>query len=549
MSEGRVSAWAAIRHSGAQVLANALLRRVIGAWGVWITAEWAVVVLLTVAGYARGGTAAVAVLAILRTLPPAIAAPVLGLLADRIPRAQVVAGVFVSWAALVSAASLTLHAASLTGLYVVVCVAGVASTLLRPGINGLMPQVVERAEELAAANSLYSVVEAGGSLVGPLVAGALIAAMAPDTALLVIAALLLIGAIVAASITTGFQPATERTPAWWRVLLEPVAGFAALTRGRAMRALFAIFMTQTFTRGLLNVFFVVIAVDMLHQDVDSASVLIAALGAGGVVGAVLTLATSGRRPGPVLITAMAMWGLPLLLIAAAPYEAVAWLALALIGLGNAVVDVFGYTLMQRLIPDHLLGRAFGAFWGGVAATQAVGAVVAPALISWLGIRGALVAGGSLMVLVVLVNASAIRAAGDQLATDPDRIAALQRCAVLAPLTRIALEQLARAAEPVDVPTGTTVIEQGTIGDRFYVVVDGALSAWVDGRHVRVMTSGDCFGEIAALNGIARTASAVADTECRLLALDGPTFVRAVSTHRVAMGAAVGLSVDRLNTTP
>jgi len=63
-----------------------------------------------------------------------------------------------------------------------------------------------------------------------------------------------------------------------------------------------------------------------------------------------------------------------------------------------------------------------------------------------------------------------------------------------------------------------------------------------------MTSGDCFGEIAALNAIARTASVVADTECRLLALDGPTFVRAVSTHRVAMGAAVGLSGDRLSTT-
>lgn len=548
MRRGRWSAWSAVRAGAGQLAGNAPLRRVIAVWGLWITGEWAVVVVLTIAAFGQGGTAAVAVLAILRTLPPGLAGPLLGLLADRLRRALVVAAVFAAWAVLVAAAALALHARSLGWLYVVVCAAGIASTLLRPGINGLIPQVVRRAEELAAANSLYCLVEAGGSLIGPLVAGALVAGAAPDLALVCIAVPFAAGAVLAASISSDFQPVRERSASWRRALLEPVTGFVALTRGRAMRALFALFMAQTFTRGLLNVFFVLIAVKVLGQRVDATSLLVAALGAGGVLGSVFTLAWSGRRSARMILIGMMLWGVPLLLIAALPDAPVAWLALALIGVGNAIGDVFGYTLMQRLLPDHLLGRAFGAFWGGVALAQSLGALVAPMLVAGLGMRAALGAAGAFLPLVLVLAGPAIRTVGQQLSADPDRVAALHSCAVLAPLTQLALDQLARDARPMDVAAGTLIIEQGTTGDDFYVVVDGRLSAAVDDRPVRVMSPGDCFGEIAALHRVARTASVRADTDSRLLQLHGPTFARAVTSHRPAASAAADLSGERLRIT-
>lgn len=546
MDSSRCSALARVRHSAGYVARNARLRRVIAAWAVWITAEWAVVVVVTIAGFELGGTSAVAVLAIVRTLPPGIAAPVLGLLADRVPRQRVVAAVFASWSVLVAAAAVALHAKSLGWLYAVVLAAGIASTLLRPGINGLIPQVVGNPVELALANSVYALVEALGSLIGPLLAGVLIAVLTADAAMLCIAAMFLVGSLLAVTISTEFQPADERSRSWLQAVLEPITGFAVLTGGRSMRALFAVFMAQTFTRGLLNVFFVVIAVRVLHREIDATSILIAALGAGGVLGSLLTLASSGRKPGPLVIIGMLLWGLPLLLIAAAPQTTVTWLALAFIGVGNAIGDVYGYTLMQRLIPDHLLGRAFGAFWGGVAVMQAVGALCAPLLIYALGMRWALVAGGAFMLLVVALGSSSIRAVGEQLSADPTRVAALQRCAVLAPLTSIALEQLARVAAVVDVPARTSVIEQGTLGNSFYVVVEGAFGATVDGRQVRTMAPGDCFGEIAAMRRLPRTASVVALVDGTLLELDGATFVRAVTTHRLATGVAAALSSDRLS---
>lgn len=541
---------AAVRRSAEYVLSNARLRRVTAVWGLWIVGEWAVVVVITIAGFELGGTTAVAVLAIVRTLPPGIAAPVLGTLADRLPRPMVVTAVSGSWVVLVAAAALTLHANSLPWLYVVVCVAGIASTMLRPGINGLLPQVVETAVELAAANSAYCLVEAVGSLIGPILAGLLVLAAAPEVALLWIAALFLVGAIAAATISTDFQPTTEQPKSWRRAFLRPVAGFAALTHGRQMRALFALFMAQTFTRGLLNVFFVVIAVNVLHEGVNSTSALIAALGAGGVIGSVLTFAASGRRAGPMVILGTALWGVPLVLIALAPYAAATWFALSLIGMGNAIGDVFGFTLMQRHIPDHLLGRAFGAFWGGVAVMQAIGAVCAPALITAFGMRGALFAGGAIMLTCVALTSTAGRTAGEEAAADPDTLAALQRCELLTPLTRIALEQLAGAATTVKLPAGTTVIAEGTVEDSLYVVVEGTLSASVQGRLLSTMGAGDCFGEIAALLRVPRTASVRAATDSTALKLDGPTFARAVTTHRLATDVASALTSDRLrNTSP
>jgi CRP-like cAMP-binding protein len=117
--------------------------------------------------------------------------------------------------------------------------------------------------------------------------------------------------------------------------------------------------------------------------------------------------------------------------------------------------------------------------------------------------------------------------------------------VLAPLTRIALEHIARAAQPVHVPSGETVIEQGAFGETFYVIVNGALTASVDGRPARQMGAGECFGEIAALHHRPRTATVTADGDCDLLSIDGSTFVLAVTGHKPARHVAFGLTTERL----
>ena len=120
------------------------------------------------------------------------------------------------------------------------------------------------------------------SLLGPLLAGGLLAVVTHAHAYLLVAVVFAVAAFLAVGIRTDFRPAEHTPRAWWRRLLEPLAGFPALLATTPLRAVFAIFMAQSLTRGLLNVFVVAVAVSLLHQDVDSTGVLFSALGAGGL---------------------------------------------------------------------------------------------------------------------------------------------------------------------------------------------------------------------------------------------------------------------------
>ncbi|HMC70643.1 MAG TPA: hypothetical protein VKJ07_15915, partial [Mycobacteriales bacterium] len=115
---------------------------------MWIAGEWAFLVVLSVTAFDRGGTAAVAVVGVIRLIPGALVGPLVSLTVDRVSRVRVVAGVLLSWTVLVALTPAALSIGSLAGLYVIVGVASITSTLLRPAISALIPQVVDRPDEL-----------------------------------------------------------------------------------------------------------------------------------------------------------------------------------------------------------------------------------------------------------------------------------------------------------------------------------------------------------------------------------------------------------------
>jgi hypothetical protein len=525
---------------------NLRIVRAAGCWGVWVGADAGLLIPLSVSAYARGGTEALAVLGTCRMLPAALATPLGADLADRMPRVQLLRRVLLVRAVLVALIPLSLQLDSLIGLYLVVSAAAAAGTAFTPAVFALLPQIVDRPEELAAGNSAYSILEAAGMLVGPLGCGLAVAATSADACDLGIAAAFAASAALTLGLHTESQPAARRPGGRWRRLIEPVAGFAVLIGRRKIRAVFAVFLAQTCTRGAFNVLVVAVAVTLLHQDVSSVGALVAALGAGGLVGAISTLVGTSWRPALPFCIGMALWGIPLLAVAASSSAAAVWIAISVIGVGNAIADVSGLGLFHLLIPDHLLGRAFGAFSGSAAAMQAIGAVLASALLAGVGVRGSLVVFGIAMTAVAGLSWLTLRTLDVELAVEETVVDMLRDCALFAPLTRVALEQLARGAEALEVSAGRTVIEQGSAGETFYVVASGELEALVDGRSVRFMTRGDCFGEIAALNRSARTATVRVVDDAQLLAIRGDTFVSAVTGQRSADRAAHALMRHRMD---
>jgi CRP-like cAMP-binding protein len=98
---------------------------------------------------------------------------------------------------------------------------------------------------------------------------------------------------------------------------------------------------------------------------------------------------------------------------------------------------------------------------------------------------------------------------------------------------------------LEAAAGTTLVREGERGDLFYVVAEGELDVSVRGGHVALLRRGDCFGEIALLRDVPRTATVTARTAARLDTLDSVSFLSAVTGHEPSARAAAELAQGRL----
>ena len=178
------------------------------------------------------------------------------------------------------------------------------------------------------------------------------------------------------------------------IAAERLAGFTTLGRSSSLRVMMLLLTAQTAMFGALQVFIVVMAIDLLDLGEGGVGYLNAAIGVGAFVGAVAALSLTGaRRLSPAFLGGLLVTGIPLVAVGLWQEVAIAVAALALMGIGNAFVDVAGLTLVQRTVPDDVLARVFGVIQMLWMASMGIGAALAPALIAWLGVDGALIVTG------------------------------------------------------------------------------------------------------------------------------------------------------------
>jgi hypothetical protein len=220
--------------------------------------------------------------------------------------------------------------------------------------------------------------------------------------------------------------------------------------------------------------------------------------------------------------------------------------MVLIGVGNTLVDVAGYTLLQRSVADDVLARAFGILESLIVGSIALGALLAPVVVDALGKHGALMAVGALLPAITLATWVRLQRIDAAAATPTRGLELLRGLDLFAPLPLPALEQLAARLEPRHVAAGETVFAQGDPGDRFYVIESGAVDVLVDGQHVRRQGPGEAFGEIALLRSVPRTATVVAAEDTELLGLERDVFIAAVTGHAPSSQAADAVIAARLS---
>jgi MFS family permease len=506
-----------------------MLRRLELAWGGFFVVEWASLLAVSVWAYGARGASGVGLVGLLRMLPAAVALPFGSAVADRFPRHRVLVVVYVAQALLVAGVAADIQADGPPVLtYLLIALVGVVAAPCRPAQLAFAPMLARSPEELVAANVTQMTFEGVATLLGPVLAGAVLAVSGPPAALGLAAAFSLAAALLVAGVRAPADPTLaarrEREP----VLASLTGGLRELARLPDLGAIIAGFWVQTFVRGMLNVLVISLTLRTLGLGEGAVGFIGGTFGAGVILGALGATSMVGmRRLGRPVALALVMWGLPLAVIAVRPSVPIVVAALVVSGIGNAVLDVAGFTLMQRVADDRVLGRVFGVFYVGVLASMGVGSIVTSALIDLIGIRGALASGGALLPAAALVIYPRLKRIDDFASIPEPPLSVVAAVPLFEPLPPTSLEKLARTALVERVSARATVVVQGEPGDTFYVVVDGSLEVHVDGSLVRTLGPGDVFGEIALLRDVPRTATVSATTPTTLLAIRRMDFLAAV----------------------
>ncbi len=405
--------------------------------------------------------------------------------------------------------------------------------------------------------------ESGGSLIGPLGAGALIGAGGP----LAVFAVAAVGCAIAAigildvgrrirrpDARPGVRPiripgAAELPPAIGTLRTaraDVTGGLMAIVADRRLLSVVVIGAWCTFLVGAMDILYAVLAIDLMGLGGGGVGFVGALGGVGAILGAIAGLSLVGRdRLGDAVVASAALFGLGIAGIGLAPASILTLLLLVAAGAGSGMTAVATQTLIQRLAGDDVMSRVFGVLQGLMMGTTALGALAVPFLVAAVDERLTfVVAGLSLPAVTLLAGWSLVL--GERL--DPERAAdlrLLRGVPMLGPLSAPVLERLATAAVRTAAPAGSAIVREGDLGDRFFVIRSGRASVAVHGEPAAELGPGDGFGEIALLRSVPRTATVSAVDDVQLLAIDRGPFLDALTGQARSATIATRIAEDHL----
>jgi MFS family permease len=528
------------------VFRNREMRLLQLAWCAESLATWSFAIALGVYAFDAAGATAVGIAGLARLLPGALAAPFGGLIGDRFSRRVVLVISALGNAALLGVA--TAAAAADAPTAVVFVLAGLSTVAISPYVpadGALMPFVAGTPQELSAANVAHSLGDNLGFLVAGVAGGVLLATASPQAVFGMAAIAGLITALLLARLTPDARPAYASETSG-TILAEMARGARSLLADPRLRLVGTGLSLLVFFEGAADVLAVIVALDLLGLGQGAVGYLNAAWGIGALLsGAALAVLLSRGQLAVGLVLGCLIAGASLALpgvwvVAAAGY--IAWVGM---GFGYTLVEVVARTLMQRLGSDETLARALAFLETSRFAAMALGSVAVPVLIALFGVRGTLIVVGLILTAFALARWSALRALEIGAPVHEEHFRLLREHPIFAPLPIDTLERLSHDLVTVTPARGEAVVTQGEPGERFYLIAAGEVEVLVNGVLRSTQGEGECFGEIALLRNVPRTASVSALEGCRLLALDRDHFISAVTGHRRSGEAAASVVEDRL----
>ena len=242
-------------------------------------ATWAYAIGLGVYAFDVGGAAAVGLVALLRLLPGALAAPFAGLLGDTYSRRNVLIASAAATAAVLAASGAAVAA---DGAPAIVFAAAAAFALVTaaylPVQAALLPLLARTPQELSAANVVLSAMDNIGFVGGAMGAGLLLALSGPESVFAIAGGLAAAATLLLWRIARDERPDYVQEPEPGEVLRQTLSGASTILADRGLRLLVATLTALVFFEGMIDVLVVVAALDLLDLGEGSVGYLNAAWG-------------------------------------------------------------------------------------------------------------------------------------------------------------------------------------------------------------------------------------------------------------------------------
>ncbi|MBI3745123.1 MAG: MFS transporter [Chloroflexi bacterium] len=474
--------------------------------------------------------------------------------------------------------------APITVIAALAIVAAGGSAFFYPAMGAYMPSLVRDERELGPANSAWASLQNISYIVGPAIGGILLAVGGVEVAFILNAASFLViiailwtlppkaRPVASGSVGSGADAAVGTAVPVEQAAGEPAATLVEALGGQPAAAVPAstapgpaaaptptlatlplaglgiIQFLGGFLGGGLQVLTTVLAIHVLNAGESANGYLNAAIGIGGLLGAIGSGVLVLRRGlGVPLVVGSVVLGVGLLVLGAVPNLMVALVAIAIVSAGALVVDIITTTVFQRIVPDALRGRWTGVFMTVGTISGAAGAFLLPVLVVNIGAAIALGTSGAAMVVATVAGLALIGGAATR---EPSRFeATLAEIAKLPLFTGVPGSRLEAALAHMrerPVTTGEVIVRQGDPADRFYMIESGSFvvtqeaspgAAPVTLRHLGV---NQAFGELGLLNRAPRSATVTAEADGVLLELAGRDFLRLVGAGGPLRGRLLGL---------
>jgi len=354
------------------------------------------------------------------------------------------------------------------------------------------------------------------------------------------AASFVVSAVLVSRIRTRSRPVDVTEKGQTGPLHQMLVGAQTIVRLPAARTLVAFCALVSFVYGTDTVLFVGVSQHRLGTGEQGFGYLLAGLGIGGILMAAgVDRISRSSRLAPIIILGVAGYTLPTALLVVTHSIAVAFPMEILRGASTLVVDVMAITALQRSVPGDQLARVFGVFFAFVLGAISLGTLITPLIVSAAGLNAglwAMAVGPFALGLLGYPSLMAMdRQSAARTAELAPKVAILEQLGIFATASRAILERLAAAEEEVTFTPAAAIIREGDEADALYVLVEGEVEVSAHGegggpeQPIRTMRAPSYFGEIGVLEGIARTATVTALTECRCERIEGGMLLEALTT--------------------